>query len=246
MKFRGVDPWILENNYVMAPLLFRGAKERETAVGKNNTQDTIKDLIGDIADSTKKAFDEMLDRKDDDRNSGDWLGALNPYQALTGLPGDVLRTVSALSALGGVANPVAALANAANAAAGGGANPLAALTGAGGNPLAAAAGPANPLAALAPAAANPLGALTGAAGAANPLGALSGGANPLAALGQVAGGAASAVSGAADVASGLAQLPGQLAQLTELVANLASVLENVQKVAGPLAGATTPAARKGS
>ncbi|EYT78880.1 hypothetical protein CF54_34545, partial [Streptomyces sp. Tu 6176] len=88
-------------------------------VGKNNTQDTIKDLIGDIADSTKKAFDEILDRKDDDRDCRDWFGPVNPYQALSGLPGDVLRTVSALSALGGVANPVAALAQAANAATGG-------------------------------------------------------------------------------------------------------------------------------
>jgi hypothetical protein len=205
-------------------------------VGKNNTQDTIKDLIGDIADSTKKAFDEMLDRKDDDRDHRDWLGPVNPYQALTGLPGDVLRTVSALSALGQVANPVAALANVAGAAAGGVPSPFAALTGAA----------ADPLAALGSAAGNPIAALTGAAGAANPLGALAGGGNPLAALGQVAGGAASAVSGAADVASGLAALPGQLAQLTELVANLASMLENVQKVAGPLAGARTPAARKGS
>lgn len=54
----------------------------------------------------------------DDGNCGDWITAGNPYLALHGLPGDVLRTVSALSALGGVANPVAALANAANAAAG--------------------------------------------------------------------------------------------------------------------------------
>ncbi|WP_393096947.1 hypothetical protein [Streptomyces sp. LN325] len=110
-------------------------------MSRNNTQDTIKDFIGDIADSTKKAFDEILDRRGDDGNCGDWITAGNPYLALHGLPGDVLRTVSALSALGGVANPVAALANAANATAGAGAaNPLAALTGAAPNPLAALAG----------------------------------------------------------------------------------------------------------
>ncbi|QIY99761.2 hypothetical protein HEP87_45170 [Streptomyces sp. S1D4-11] len=142
-------------------------------MSKNNTQDTIKDFIGDIADSTKKAFDEILDRKGDDSHSADWLTPGNPYQALNGLPGDVLRTVSALSALGGVANPVAALANAANAAVSlGAANPLAALVGAAPNPLAALGGGApNPLAALAGGGANPLGAL--------------GGANPLGALGQV-------------------------------------------------------------
>ncbi|WP_369250813.1 hypothetical protein [Streptomyces sp. R41] len=204
-------------------------------MAKNNTQDTIKDFIGDIADSTKKAFDEILDRKGDDSNSVDWLNPVNPYQALSGLPGDVLRTVSALSALGGVANPVAALANAANAAAGvGAANPLAALTGAAPNPLAAITGGG----------ANPLAALSGAAGAANPLAA--GGANPLAALGQVAGGATSAVSGAADMAEGLAALPRQIAQLSELVASLVGVLENVQQVTGAVTGAgRAPAARKG-
>ncbi|MFF4836304.1 hypothetical protein [Streptomyces sp. NPDC001315] len=188
-------------------------------MGKNNAQDTIKDLIGDIADSTKKAFDEILDRKNNDKDSLDWLNPGNPYQALTGLPGDVLRTVSALSALGGVANPVAALAQAAGAAAGGVPNPLAA------NPLA-----ANPLAALGSGAVNPVAALTGA--------------NPLAALGQVTGGAVSAVSGAADMAEGLAALPRQIAQLTELVGSLVSVLENVQQVTGAVTGGRAPAARK--
>ncbi|MFF4354069.1 hypothetical protein [Streptomyces sp. NPDC001530] len=140
--------------------------ERVSSVGKNNTQDTIKDFIGDIADSTKKAFDEILDRIGDDSHSGDWLNPVNPYQALNGLPGDVLRTVSALSALGGVANPVAALANAANAAAGvGAANPLAALAGGAPNPLAALTGGApNPLAAIAGGGANPLAALSVATG----------------------------------------------------------------------------------
>jgi hypothetical protein len=173
--------------------------ERVVTVSKNNTQDTIKDFIGDIADSTKKAFDEILDRKGDDSHFADWLTPGNPYQALNGLPGDVLRTVSALSALGGVANPVAALANAANAAAGlGAANPLAALAGAAPNQLAALGGGApNPLAALAGGGANPLGAL--------------GGANPLGALGQVAGGAASAVSGATDMALRTRRLPGERA-----------------------------------
>lgn len=47
--------------------------ERVVTVSKNNTQDTIKDFIGDIADSTKKAFDEILDRKGDDSHSADWL-----------------------------------------------------------------------------------------------------------------------------------------------------------------------------
>ncbi|MCX4903572.1 hypothetical protein [Streptomyces sp. NBC_00878] len=188
-------------------------------VGRNNnTQDTIKDFIGDIADSTKKAFDDILDRKGGDSDSVDWLTPGNPYQALNGLPGDVLRTVSAMSALGGVANPVAALANAANAAAGSGA--------------------ANPLAALAGAAPNPLAALTGGG---------VGGANPLAALGQVAGGATSAVSGAADMAEGLAALPRQIAQLSELVGTLVGVLENVQGLTGAVTGGgRAPAARKGT
>lgn len=202
------------------------------AVGRNNAQDTMKDFIGDIADSTKKAFDEILDRRGDDSRAADWISAGNPYQALNALPGDVLRTVSALSALGGVANPVAALANAAGV---GAANPLAALTG----------GASNPLAALAGAAPNPLAALTGAAP--NPLSALAGGgANPLAMLGQVAGGASSAVSGAADMAEGLAALPRQIAQLSELVANLVGVLESVQGVASAVTGGggRAPAARK--
>ncbi len=192
-------------------------------MGRNNAQDTIKDFIGDIADSTKKAFDEILDRKGDDSRTADWFTAANPYQTLNGLPVDVLRTVSALSALGGVADPVAALANAAQ---GGGANPLAALTGAAPNPLAALVG----------AAPNPLAALGG------------GGANPLAALGQVTGGAASAVSGAADMAEGLAALPRQIAQLSELVASLVGVLEGVQGVAGAVTGGggRAPVARKGS
>ncbi|MEH0416929.1 hypothetical protein [Streptomyces sp. B21-083] len=184
----------------------------------NNTQDTIKDFIGDIADSTKKAFDDILDRRGEDSRAVDWISAGNPYQALNALPGDVLRNVQALSALGGVANPAAVLANAAN--------PLAALTGAAPNPLAALTGATQ----------NPLAALAG------------GGVNPLAALGGVAGGAASAVSGAAEMAEGLAALPRQIAQLSELVANLVGVLESVQGVAGAVTGGggRAPAARKSS
>ncbi|MCK1821753.1 hypothetical protein MTQ10_19570 [Streptomyces sp. XM83C] len=173
-------------------------------MSKNNTQDTLKDLIGDIADSVKKAFDEILDRDDEDDNCTDRSGFGAPLQALTGLPADVLRTAGALSVLG-VPNPLAALA-------GGGANPLAALTGAPADPLAAATGVTNPLAAL-----------TGAAGA---------GANPLAGVAQLAGGAAGAVQGAAGTVEGLAQLPGQLRQLTEMVSALTRVLENVQKATG--------------
>jgi len=190
-------------------------------VGRNNNaQDTLKDFIGDIADSTKKAFDDILDRRGDDYRAADWISAGYPYQALNAFPGDVLRNVQALSALGGAANPGAALANMAAA------NPLAALTGAAPNPLAALTG----------AAPNPLAALAG------------GGANPLAMLGQVAGGASSVVSGAADMAEGLAELPRQIAQLSELVANLVGVLESVQGVAGALTGGggRTPAARKSS
>ncbi|MFC7916394.1 hypothetical protein [Streptomyces sp. NPDC057386] len=86
-------------------------------MSKNNTQDTLKDLIGDIADSVKKAFDEILDRDDEDDNCTDRSGFGAPLQALTGLPADVLRTAGALSVLG-VPNPLAALAGA-------GANPLA-------------------------------------------------------------------------------------------------------------------------
>lgn len=168
-------------------------------MAKNNTQDTIKDLIGDIADSTKKAFDEILDRKGDDHDSGDWCNPGQSYQALNGLSADVLRTVSALSALGGVANPVA------------GANPLAAL-----------AGGANPLAAIGSgaAAANPLAALTGAVGGANPLGALGQVAGGAA---SVVSGAAEAAEGLAALPRQIAQLTELIASLASVLENVQHV-----------------------
>ncbi|PAZ13581.1 hypothetical protein CLM62_24035, partial [Streptomyces sp. SA15] len=92
-----------------------------------NMQDILKDFVGNMADSSKEAFDDILNRPEKPKSSG------NPVETLAGLP------ANALGALAGVVNPAAALAGAVN--------PLAALTGAGANPLAAltgAAGAANP------------------------------------------------------------------------------------------------------
>ncbi|MCM8553886.1 hypothetical protein NDF60_26620, partial [Streptomyces sp. STCH 565 A] len=85
-----------------------------------NIQDIFKDLVGDMADSGKTAFDDMLNRPDRPGSSG------NPVDTLAGLP------ANALGALAGAVNPATALAGAAN--------PLAALAGGlggAGNPLAA-------------------------------------------------------------------------------------------------------------
>ena len=60
----------------------------------NNTQDTLKDFIGDIADSTKKAFDDILDRRGDDYRAADWISAAYPYQALDALPAKRARETS--------------------------------------------------------------------------------------------------------------------------------------------------------
>src|ERR1044072_3531935 len=96
-----------------------------------NTPDILKDLMGNMADSSKEAFDDILNRPGK-ASSG------NAVEALAGLP------ANALGALAGVVNPAAALAAAANplaALASGGSNPQAGFTG-GGNPLAALIGAA--------------------------------------------------------------------------------------------------------
>ncbi|UXX95253.1 hypothetical protein N7U49_31025 [Streptomyces sp. AD2-2] len=135
---------------------------------KPSTQDTIKNLLGDIADSSNKAFNDFLDPPNKSRKSDypDWFGAANPMAALAGTPLGALQAMAAFG--GGGLNPVAALA---------GANPLALLAGASSDRN---SGQVNPLAALANA--NPLAALANA----NPLAVLAG-ANPAAALAGLAG-----------------------------------------------------------
>ncbi len=88
---------------------------------KPSTQDTIKNLLGDIADSSNKAFNDFLDPPNKSRKSDypDWFGAANPMAALAGTPLGALQAMAAFG--GGGLNPVAALA---------GANPLALLAGA--------------------------------------------------------------------------------------------------------------------
>ncbi|MER7395302.1 hypothetical protein ABT381_07280, partial [Streptomyces sp. NPDC000151] len=66
-----------------------------------NMQDIFKDLAGDMADSGKQAFDDILNRPGKKSDSD------NPVQTLAGLPGN------ALGALSGAVNPAAALAGAA-------------------------------------------------------------------------------------------------------------------------------------
>ncbi|MZE71692.1 hypothetical protein GTW93_22435, partial [Streptomyces sp. SID5789] len=139
-----------------------------------NIQDIFKDLVGNMADSGKEAFDDILNRPE---KSGSCRSG-NPVDTLAGLP------ANALGALAGAVNPATALAGAANplAALAGGVGGVGGLAGAG-NPLAGLGGDAaSQLSNIANAAQNPLAALTGAAGAGNPLAAVAGAANPLAAL----------------------------------------------------------------
>ncbi|EHN74287.1 hypothetical protein SMCF_6268, partial [Streptomyces coelicoflavus ZG0656] len=92
-----------------------------------NIQDIIKDLIGDMTDSWKEAFDDLLNRDDSDSSSGSG-SAVN---TLAGLPPNALAAlagaVNPATALAGVANPLAALGGVGGI---GAANPLAGLTGA--------------------------------------------------------------------------------------------------------------------
>jgi hypothetical protein len=162
---------------------------------KKNTQDTLKDLIGDVTDSYKRAFDEILDRDGRSRSrDSDWF-VNNPLQALASLN-------PTAAALAGATNPVAALTNAAA--------PLATLAGAA-NPTAALANAANPLQAL--------GALTGGGG-----GGAGAGTNPLAALGQLGGTVTGTADTAAVLATlpqqiaKLTELLGTLAPLLEATA----------------------------
>ncbi|MFJ8055506.1 hypothetical protein [Streptomyces sp. NPDC096142] len=209
---------------------------------KPSTQDTIKNLLGDIADSSNKAFNEFLDPPNKSRKSDvpDWFGAAHPMAALAGTP---LGTLQAMAAFGGGLNPVAALA---------GANPLALLAGAPSdrgsgsvNPLAALAN-ANPLAVLA--GVNPAAALAGLTGqsaasspATNPLAT-----NPLATFGQLAGAAAglpAAVGGLGGLAESLATLPQQIAKLTDLLSSLVGALDTISDVAA--SAGVRPPAKKG-
>ncbi|WP_406119781.1 hypothetical protein [Streptomyces sp. NBC_00989] len=200
---------------------------------KPSTQDTIKNLLGDIADSSNKAFNDFLDPPNKSRKSDfpDWFGSGNPMAALAGTP---LGALQAMAAFGGGVNPVAALA---------GANPLALLAGASSDR---GSGPVNPLAALANA--NPLAVLAGA----NPAAALAGlsassnSANPLAAFGQLAGAAAglpAAVGGLGGLAESLATLPQQIAKLTDLLSTLVGALDTISDVAASTG--VRPPAKKG-
>ncbi|MFJ4630922.1 hypothetical protein [Streptomyces sp. NPDC088847] len=203
---------------------------------KPSTQDTIKNLLGDIADSSNKAFNDFLDPPNKSRNSDypDWFGAAHPMAALAGTPLGALQAMAAFG--GGGLNPVAALA---------GANPLALLAGASSdrnssqmNPLAALAN-ANPLAVLA--GANPAAALAGLAGQST-----SSHNNPLAAFGQLAGAAAgmpAAVGGLGGLAESLVTLPQQIAKLTELLSSLVGALDTISDVAA--SAGVRPPAKKG-
>ncbi|MFF4396508.1 hypothetical protein [Streptomyces sp. NPDC001480] len=187
---------------------------------KPSTQDTIKNFLSDIADSSNRAFNEILDPPSKSRKSDlpDWFPAGLPLAALAGTPVGALQ---ALAAFGGAANPMAALA---------GANPFAALADTSDRN----SGAVNPLAAALAGAANPLAAL---AGAVNPVAALSGSsapANPLAAFGQLAGAAAALPASAGELgglAESLTKLPQQIARLTELLATLVGALDAVQEIA---------------
>ncbi|MFD4558276.1 hypothetical protein ACFWP5_28825 [Streptomyces sp. NPDC058469] len=202
---------------------------------KPSTQDTIKNLLGDIADSSNKAFNDFLDPPNKSRKSDfpDWFGSGNPMAALAGTP---LGALQAMAAFGGGMNPVAALA---------GANPLALLAGASSDR---GSGPVNPLAALANA--NPLAALAGATHPAAALAGLSGQSNssnnPLAAFGQLAGAAAglpAAVGGLGGLAESLATLPQQIARLTDLLSSLVGALDTISDVAA--SAGVRPPAKKG-
>ncbi|NEC72200.1 hypothetical protein G3I25_11465, partial [Streptomyces rochei] len=92
-----------------------------------NIQDIFKDLVGNMADSGKEAFDDMLNRADKPGSSGSG----NAIDTLAGLP------ANALGALAGAVNPATALAGAANplaALGGGAAHQLAQIAGAAQNP----------------------------------------------------------------------------------------------------------------
>ncbi|WP_405863166.1 hypothetical protein OG407_32920 [Streptomyces sp. NBC_01515] len=202
---------------------------------KPSTQDTIKNLLGDIADSSNKAFNDFLDPPNKSRKSDypDWFGSGNPMAALAGTPLGALQAMAAFG--GGGMNPLAALA---------GANPLALLAGASSDR---GSGPVNPLAALANA--NPLAVLAGANPAAAALAGLAGSsnsANPLAAVGQLAGAAAGlpgAVGGLGGLAESLATLPQQIARLTDLLSTLVSSLDAISDVAA--SAGVRPPAKKG-
>ncbi|WEO99880.1 hypothetical protein A6P39_040865 [Streptomyces sp. FXJ1.172] len=192
---------------------------------KPSTQDTIKNFLSDIADSSNRAFNEFLDppNKSNKSNLPDWFPSGHPLAALAGTPVGALQALAAFGAV----NPMAALA---------GANPFATLADTADrnsgavNPLGVLAGAANPLAAL--------------AGAVNPVAALSGAtapANPLSAFGQLAGAAAALPASAAalpasagalgGLAESLATLPQQIARLTELLSTLVGALDAVRDVA---------------
>ncbi|GAB7106927.1 hypothetical protein JCM4814A_52410 [Streptomyces phaeofaciens JCM 4814] len=199
---------------------------------KPSTQDTIKNFLSDIADSSNRAFNEFLDPPNKSKKSDlpEWFPSGHPLAALAGTPVGALQ---ALAALGGTVNPVAVLA---------GANPLAALadtshhTSASVNPLAALTGAANPLAALA-GAVNPVAALGGASASAN----------PLAAVGQLAGAAAALPASAGalgGLAESLATLPQQIARLSELLSTLVDALDTVQSVAATAGVRPSASAKK--
>ncbi|MES4827662.1 hypothetical protein ABVB25_10825, partial [Streptomyces anthocyanicus] len=81
-----------------------------------NVQDIFKDLVGDMTDSWKEAFDDLLNRDDDSgssRGSGSSRDSGNAVSTLAGLPPNALAAlagaVNPATALAGVTNPLAAL-----------------------------------------------------------------------------------------------------------------------------------------
>ncbi|MFE2939022.1 hypothetical protein ACFXKG_08175 [Streptomyces sp. NPDC059255] len=149
--------------------------------------------MGDIADDYKKAWDDLLDRDDEDstkskkkKSEADTLAALSQIPALAALP---LGAVQALASNGAGVNPMAGLSGlaAANPLALAGVNPAALLSG--GSPL-------------------------GALGTAGQV------ASPLAALAGTAQNAASLTADLAQLPQQLAQLTEGVGRLMDLLENL--------------------------
>ncbi|MFD3584801.1 hypothetical protein [Streptomyces sp. NPDC058683] len=169
------------------------------------TIDTIKDFYGDVADDWKKAWDDLLDRDDDDD-----LPFGLPAHALAAMPGDTLRTLTAMSLLQDEDNKkknknknrnLAALALLSGGAGGtGGLGGLGGLTGPGGIGGAAAA------------VQQPVAALTGAVGSPAAVGELT---QQLGALPHQ-----------------LAALPQQIQQLSDVVGLLMDALKAVEPLLG--------------
>ncbi|MGW4905824.1 hypothetical protein [Streptomyces sp. NPDC004270] len=178
------------------------------------TIDTIKDFYGDVADDWKKAWDDLLDRDDDDD-----LPFGLPAHALAAMPGDTLRTLTAMSLLHDDDDKKKNKNKNRNLAA------LALLSGGAGGigGLGGLAGPGGAAAAVQ----QPVAALTGAVGA------------PLAAAGEL-------TQQLGALPQQLAALPQQLQQLTDVIGLLMDALKTVEPLLGAAGaiGAVTRSAPK--